>query len=156
MSILSFTPPRSNGLTAAVCSPVQARGIYGLVVVAAAVAGFLATDAGAAHTAAEQAGADLMRLMRAMAAIKAAMAAAAVEAVFWRLARPANSLRLATFALASAAMVAGPGLIWQMAHVGLGALLLHAGLASTIIVLWRDPTVAKAMDDIVKRRSQRR
>jgi len=39
-------------------------------------------------------------------------------------------------------MVAGPGLIWPMAYVHTGMLLLHAGLHAALILLWRDPAMA--------------
>ena len=88
--------------------------------------------------------------------LKAAMAAAAIGAVLWRLGWPVSPVRFGLYALAGAAMVAGPGLIWTMAHVGLGALLMHAGLAAILVLLWRDPTVGDALHDMVKRRVARR
>jgi hypothetical protein len=49
-------------------------------------------------------------------------------------------------------MAAGPGLIWGMAHIGLGAILLHGGLFATIILFWRDPAVGAQLARIVDRR----
>lgn len=46
-------------------------------------------------------------------------------------------------------MMAGPGLIWGLAHIGLGALLLHAGLAATLILLWCDPQVGTRLATLV-------
>jgi len=37
--------------------------------------------------------------------------------------------------LTGAGMAAGPGLIWQMAYVHTGMLLLHAGLHAALILL---------------------
>ena len=117
-----------------------------------AAAGLLITAAPAQEAAVATAGADLTRLLRAMAAIKALMAAAAVAAVFWRAAVPMGVARLGACAAACAAMAAGPGLIWTMAHVGLGALLLHGGLVAAIVLLWRDPAVSARLAEIVKAR----
>lgn len=153
MSILLSAPARSPTEAGATLSPNVARGLFVFVVCAAATVGVMSTDAATAHAATADAGADLTRLLRLMTLIKAALAAAAVGAAVWRLGWPVSSVRLAFYALAGAATAAGPGLIWSMAHVGLGALLLHAGLVATVVLLWRDPTVSKAMSDAVKRRS---
>jgi hypothetical protein len=83
----------------------------------------------------------LTRLLRAMTAIKVLMVAGAAAAVFWRLSVPVTPVRLGAYAMACAAMAAGPGLIWNMAHIGWGALILHAGLLSAVVLLWRDPAV---------------
>jgi hypothetical protein len=48
-------------------------------------------------------------------------------------------------------MAAGPGVIWAMVHVGLGALLLHGGLFATILLLWRDKATAGRMAAILAR-----
>lgn len=155
MSILPFTLAPAGAPIGEVLSPASARGLFVLVVVVAAVAGVVATDPGTAQAAGAQAGADLTRLLRLMTLIKAAMAAAAVGAALWRLGWPVSPGRLGIYALAGAPMVAGPGLIWGMAHVGLGALLLHAGLAATIVLLWRDPAVRRGLDDALQRRTAR-
>jgi hypothetical protein len=98
---------------------------------------------------------DLTHLLRAMALIKSVMAVAAAGAVLWRLALPVTPARLAIYALACAAMAGGPGLIWDMAHVGAGALLLHAGLLATILLLWRDPAVSRRLAELVAARRAR-
>ncbi len=49
-------------------------------------------------------------------------------------------------------MAAGPVLIWEMAHVRLGALLLHGGFLAGALLLWRDPTVGARLGDMVARR----
>ena len=118
----------------------------------AAAAGALATSSGDAAQAITGAGADLTRLLRAMAAMKAMAAAGLVAAVLWRLAWPASGARLAAYAIACAAMAAGPGLIWGMAHVRLGALLLHGGLFATVVMLWRDPAMEARLSEVIERR----
>jgi hypothetical protein len=100
-------------------------------------------------------GADLTRLLRAMAALKAMMAVAAGAAVLWRLGVPVGLAWFAGYAMAAAAMAAGPGLIWGMAHVAGGAVLLHAGLLATIVLLWRDPVVGDRLAALVAQRRAR-
>jgi len=133
--------------------PVMARAALLLCVAVAPAAGVLAT--GGAADAVAQAGADLARLLRAMAAIKALAAAAAVAAVLWRLGSPVTLPWLAGYALSGAAMAAGPVLVWSLAHVALGALLLHGGLLATILLLWRDPAVAARLAALVEARRAR-
>ncbi len=118
-------------------------------------AGFMATSTGDTAQAVSQSGMDLTHLLRAMALIKSVMAVAAAGAVLWRLALPVTPARLAIYALACAAMAGGPGLIWDMAHVGAGALLLHAGLLATILLLWRDPAVSRRLAELVAARRAR-
>lgn len=151
MSNLLFALTKGSASTNEALSPAWARGLFLLVIVVAAAAGILATDPSTAHTAAAEAGTDLTRLLRLMALIKAAVASAAVAAALWRLGWPVSPVRFGIYALAGATMVAGPGLIWGMAHVGLGALFLHAGLAATIILMWRDPAVCRGMDAALQR-----
>ena len=115
------------------------------VLVAAILAGALlaapATPAEEAGRAAQAAGPDLTRLLRAMAVLKLIFAAGALAATYWRLAAPASTWRLTSYAAAGAAMAAGPVLICGMVHVPLGALLLHGGLLAGTLLLWRDPAV---------------
>jgi len=137
-------------------SPGLARALLVSVVVAFAVAAALATDAATASQATAQAGADLTRLMRAMAAIKALMAACAAAAVLWRLGTPVRLLTCAAYAGACGAMAAGPSLIWAMVHPGLGALLLHGGLFTTVVLLWRDPAIGVRLNEMIVRRASAR
>jgi hypothetical protein len=98
------------------------------------------------------AGADLTHLLRAMALLKVAMAAGMAAAVLWRFGSPVTLAWWAAYALACAGMAAGPGLIWQMAYVRTGALLLHAGLFAALILLWRDPATAARLGTMVAAR----
>jgi hypothetical protein len=59
---------------------------------------------------------------------------------------------LAAYAAAAAAMAAGPGMIWSLAHVAIGALLLHAGLLAGLVALWRDPAVGRRIAGLVAKR----
>ncbi len=138
-------------------SSSHARTIVVLAFVGAALAGFVATDGATAARAVEHAGGDLTRLLRAMAAIKAAMALGVMGAVVWRLSLPASTSWLVGYGVAAAVMAAGPGLIWDMAYLGMGALLLHGGLAACAILLWRDPAVGRRLASVVTvRRAPRR
>ena len=108
-------------------------------VLLAAVAAFALGHEPAAHNAAP-ADADLARLLRFMAVIKAGMAVMASWLVDWRL-RFAAPPRLATAYIAALAlMVAGPGLIWSMTHIIVGAVLFHAGLLLLLALGWADGT----------------
>jgi hypothetical protein len=133
-------------------SPGLARGILAAAILAAVAAGLVATGADATSQAVAQAGADLSRLLRAMAALKALMAVAAAGAVLWRLGVPVTLPWLSAYAAGCAAMAAGPGIIWGMAHVGLGAVLLHGGLLATVLLLWRDPALSARLSAIVAAR----
>jgi hypothetical protein len=104
-----------------------------------AVVGFAATREPAAAQAVADAGADLTRLLRAMAVIKMVLAAGVVWLIDWRLRFPANPRLAAGYIAGAAVMAAGPGLIWDMAHVALGALLLHGAGALLLVLFWRDP-----------------
>jgi len=133
-------------------SPTAARLGFLLVVCAAIAAGFVTTGADATAAAIARDGADLTRLMRFMAGLKAMIAVGATAAVFWRMGTAITPPWFGAYALTTAAMAAGPGLIWGMAHVGVGALLLHGGLFATILLLWRDPAVARRLGALVAAR----
>ncbi len=122
---------------------------------AAAIAGF-AIGHMPGPAAIDQAGPDLVRLMRFMAALKALLALLATGAVAWRLGAPAGAGRFAAYAAAIAAMAAGPGLIWGMAYIVAGSILLHGGLLATILLLWRDPGTAPWLASRVTARRVRR
>jgi hypothetical protein len=132
--------------------PVAGRAmLVGAVVAGAALAAY-ATPAGEAARAAHAAGPDLTRLLRAMAALKLTFVAGMLAAIAWRLAVPAAAWRVACYGVAGAAMAAGPVLIWDMAHVGLGALLVHGGLLAGVLLLWRDEAVGARLSVMVERR----
>jgi hypothetical protein len=122
------------------------------VVLAGIALGLLATGEVTRAHAVAAAGPELTRLLRAMAVIKSLMAAAAVAAMLWRLGAPVGLPWLAGYAAAAAAMAAGPGLIWDMAHVRLGALALHGGLVAAVLLLWRDPGMAARLREAVAAR----
>lgn len=151
-SITSATaddPSVGSATASKAISPAWGRSTLVLVILAAVAAGLLATGADTASQAVAQAGDDLTRLLRAMAVLKAAMAVGAAAAVLWRLGAAVTPAGLAAYAAACGAMAAGPGVIWDMAHVGLGAALLHGGLLATGLLLWRDPALATRLSAVV-------
>jgi hypothetical protein len=150
--------PTSNPATARIAtigrsmSPALARSVFLLILAGAGAAGFAADYGTAAPHAAAIADPGLTRVLRGMAIIKSAMAAGAAAAVVWRLGGAISLVRLSAYALAGAAMAEGPGLIWTMLNVATGALLLHAGLAATAILLWRDPAVGRRLSALIAAR----
>jgi hypothetical protein len=133
----STTAPAGAGAL----TPAIARALLALVVAASFAAGLLATGTEASASAIALAGADLTHLLRAMALLKALIAAGVVAAAMWRLRSPVTRARWAAYAAACAGAAAGPSLIWQIAHVGAGALTFYVGLLAALILLWRDPAV---------------
>jgi hypothetical protein len=125
-----------------------ARALLALVIAASFAAGLLATGTEASSSAIALAGADLTHLLRAMALLKSLIAAG----MMWRLGSPVTRAWWAAYALACAGAAAGPGLIWQMAHVGAGALTLDVGLLAALILLWRDPVVGARLAMMVDAR----
>jgi hypothetical protein len=109
------------------------------VVALGAVVGFAVTGEPAVSQAVADAGAELTRLLRAMALIKVVLAAGAVWLIDWRLRFPVQPRLAAGYMAGAAVMAVGPGLIWGMAHVALGALLLHGAGALLLVLFWRDP-----------------
>jgi hypothetical protein len=133
-------------------TPTLLRGGMLAIIAAALIAGLAATGTQATHLAILHDGAALTRLMRFMAALKAVMVMAASAAVLWRLGAAISLPGFAAYALTGASMAAGPGLIWGMAHIGLGALLLHGGLLATILLVWFDPAVSARLAGLVATR----
>jgi hypothetical protein len=131
-------------------SPVAARGLLALVVVIAILAA--AALAGSSPHAVGAGDPALTRLLRAMAVIKAGVAAGVIAGVFWRLGVAIRPLSLAAYAVVSAAMASGPILIWGMTHLVLGAILLHAGLLASLVLLWRDPVTTRRLQAFIARR----
>jgi len=110
----------------------------GLAALAAVGAALLATAPDAATAAAAAADSELVMLLRFMAAVKAVLALAALAAAAWRLGYPASAPLGAAYIIAPALMCAAPVVIWQIAHVALGAGLFHGGLALLLLALYAD------------------
>lgn len=147
-----FGAPSALAQTTSAIGPRASRSIYWGGVLIAFAAGFLVTGQARSAQALSDAGAELTHLLRAMAAIKAMIALAAAAGVHWRLGAPAKPGRLIAYLIAGAVMAVGPGLIWDMREVALGALTLHAGLIITVVLLWRDPVAAGRLSAMVAAR----
>jgi hypothetical protein len=133
-------------------SPSLARPALAIVIAAAVALGAIATGAAESERAVAAAGADLTRLLRMMALLKTLMSLAVIAAVLWRFGAPVAPARFAAYAAACTAMAAGPVLIWDMAYVGSGAALLHGGLLAGVVLLWRDPSVARRLAGMIAAR----
>ena len=81
---------------------------------------------------------ELATLLRFMAVVKAAMALGAAALLGWRFGRPMRPAAGLAYIAGTSSMAAGAGLIWQLGHVGTGALLVHGGLLALIGVAWMD------------------
>jgi hypothetical protein len=108
-----------------------------LAAFAAVGAALLASAPDAASTLATD-DAELVMLLRFMAGVKAMLALTALAASVWRLGYPASPLLGAAYIVAPALMCAAPVVIWQVAHVALGAGLFHGGLALLLLALYAD------------------
>ena len=106
------------------------RAALAFAVLGAGVAGLL-VPAGAADL-------ELRTLLRFMAVIKGAMALGAAALAGWRMGWAVRPGVAGAYVLAVSAAAFGSGLIWQLGHVGTGALLVHGGLASLALVAWLD------------------
>lgn len=122
------------------------------VIALALLAGGIGGLALGAHADVPASEVELTQLLRAMAVLKLFFVAAAAGAIFWRLQAPVAWPRLGAYALVCAAMAAGPGMIWYMAHLGPASLLLHGGVALSVLLLWQDQTVATLLEDAIQRR----
>jgi hypothetical protein len=80
----------------------------------------------------------LSHLLRGMAVIKFLLAALAAAALVWRFGRPVPRHYVPLLLAGCWSMSAAAALVWQLAHIGAGALWFHAGELSLLIALWRE------------------
>lgn len=160
MSFISVIRERTSSAPAVPQDGVKAsfvaRTLFLAVILLAFVGGMLFTDSGVTARVIAGAGGDWANLLRAMAGLKLLFAGAAGAAVLWRLGAPISAMRWCGYALAAGAAFAGPGLIWGLAHIGLGALLLHGGLIASALLIWRDPAAHAMLSESVAIRARRR
>ncbi len=81
---------------------------------------------------------ELAMLLRFMAVVKAAMALGAAALAGWRFGSPVRPALGLGYVAGTASMAAGAGLIWQLGHIGAGALLVHGGLLALAGLAWLD------------------
>ena len=127
--------------------PAVARGIIIVALAAGVTAGFAV-----GVRAAPVPDVELLHLLRAMAVLKVAFIAAAAGAVWWRLQAPIGPSWLVAYATVFGAMAAGPVLIWYSSHLILASVLLHAGIAAALLLLWRENAAADLLRGVVARR----
>jgi hypothetical protein len=99
--------------------------------------------------------AELAMLLRFMAAVKAVMALAALGVTTWRLGHPSTPAVALVYLAAVSLVGAAPGVIWQLAHVGLGAALFHAGLLLFCCALFADRGAATQLVGTALQRARR-
>ncbi len=81
---------------------------------------------------------ELATLLRFMAVVKGAMALGAAALVAWRLGWPVRPAAGLAYIVGVSSMAAGAGLIWQLGHIGTGALLVHGSLVALVGIAWLD------------------
>ena len=96
-----------------------------IVVVATAAVAWLIS--GSARPSPLDGDAELAALLRFMAAVKATIALAVLGVTAWRLGHPAPAPVALLYVAAVTLMAAAPGVIWQLAHVGVGAAFFMPG-----------------------------
>ena len=105
---------------------------------ASAVIGFGVTAGAEALRAVTDAGPELVRLLRLMTVLKSVLGLGALALVSLRFRFPVEPRTAFGYLAGGALMAAGPGVMWNMAHIGWGALLFHSGLAVLFILAWMD------------------
>ncbi len=147
---MSATVESRRGTASLLHGPRMARAAIVFAVLAGAVTGWAI-----GMQAAPASDLELMHLLRAMAILKLAFVAVAAGSILWRLQAPVSAGWLALYAATCAAMAAGPALIWFSSHIILASILLHAGLAASMLLLWHDGVTADLLRAAVARRRTR-
>jgi len=126
-----------------------------VLVGATAAAGWLAAGVDAARPSLLDSDPELAMLLRFMAGVKAAIALAVLGVTAWRLGHPATPAVILLYLAAVSLMCAAPGVIWQLAYVGVGAGLFHAGLLLLLGALVADRGEATQLVGTALRRARR-
>ncbi|MEM0985862.1 MAG: hypothetical protein AAGJ32_06415 [Pseudomonadota bacterium] len=87
-------------------------------------------------------GPELTRLFLAMAAIKGLAVIGLAWAVMWRLGEPASIRGTTAYLVSCTAMAAGLAGMITLNGMAVSAIVLHAGLVGTLVLLWRDQAIA--------------
>ena len=104
----------------------------------ALAAGVLGAGALALATQAGPHDPELATLLRFMAVVKAGMALGAAALLGWRFGSPMRAATGLAYIAGASSMAAGAGLIWQLGHVGAGAVLVHGGFVALVGLAWMD------------------
>jgi len=77
-------------------------------------------------------------LLRGMAVIKAMISLAAMGALWFRFGRPIPLATATVYLVATWLTAAASMLVWQLWHIGIGAVAFHAGELTLLLVAWRE------------------
>jgi hypothetical protein len=77
-------------------------------------------------------------LLRGMAVIKAMISLAAMGTVWWRLGRPIAPAVALVYLVATWMTAGASMLVWQLWHIGIGAVSFHAGELTLLFTAWRE------------------
>jgi hypothetical protein len=135
-----------------VLPPWSVQLLFLMVLGGAVIAGRNMTDSDGSLRAITEAGPDLVRLLRFMVAIKSLLFIGAASAVVWRLKSGISIARFGAYCCLTGMMAVGLCEMWQIKHVGLGALMLHGGLVTSTLLLWQDPSLHQRLAMAVSRR----
>ena len=139
MALMSISFSDRDALTARPQSrrhlpPLSLRVLLFIAAIATTGLAYWFTRNQAASHSVANAGADLTRVLRFMVLLKGMLAIGMLGLVSLRF-RFAIAPGLAfAYTAGSAVMAAGPGVMWNMADIGLGALLFYAGLAALFVL----------------------
>ncbi|MGP9813194.1 hypothetical protein ACTZWT_16935 [Rhodopseudomonas sp. NSM] len=130
--------PTSAAAPRRVHASATRRAIALLAVVSAIAVALLASSPEASASAVALSDPELVMLLRFMAGVKALLALFALGVAVWRLGYPTSPALTLAYVTAPALMCAAPVVIWQMAHVAVGAALFHAGFVLLLLALYAD------------------
>jgi hypothetical protein len=145
---LTATRERATGLP-------EARFKFRLLLCSGAAAAVIAGSFVGDPAASLRADPDLGHLLRGMAVIKGALALGAIAALWWRFGRPIEDGTAKVYLCGAWFMAGAAMIVWQLAHVGVGAIAFHAGELTLLCVAWfqhraevrdrtREPAVSRA------------
>ncbi len=113
---------------------VSLRLALGVGAVVAVAAGTLHADPGAYLRADPQLG----RLLRGMALIKAGLTLVAILFLYCRFARPISRPAATAYLVGVWFMAGASMIVWELTHIGWGALTFHAGELTVLLGAWRE------------------
>jgi hypothetical protein len=130
----------------------SSRPLFVIALAVSAVAGFVPWGSSAAQPV-EQ---DLMMLLRFMAAVKGLMALGLAAPMVWRVGHPVQPRFSVGYLFSGVLMCSSPGVIWQLQHVAVGALLFHGGLVLLVALAVLDDGVREQLANRVAALKTRR
>jgi hypothetical protein len=137
-TVASGTPGRSSGATVARARGDATRWLLRTLLIGGAALAVGVTAVSGDPAAYLRADPALGTLLRGMGAIKALLTAAAVAALLWRFARPVGRREAALYLAGAWCMAAASMLVWRLSHIGMGALVFHAGELTLLFTAWQE------------------